>query len=258
MKYVQRSVTQVCLYMALVVVNATSAHVGFANPLDGQIRQLIVGIAPDWNSSKGSLILFERGSDDEWHSVPEGRWDVLFGKNGLAWGRGISGFGDQEEGRCKTERDGRAPAGCFRIGRIYTYDSELPFGADFPFHQVTLADAWSDDPSLPNYNEFVTIPDVQHPPAGFAKAKMRHGDFAYRWLIEIRHNSDPPHPGVGSAIFFHIRRGVTRPTSGCTSMAEANLVQLIQWLRAEDRPVYLLLPREEYLKKQADWKLPNL
>ena len=39
---------------------------------------------------------------------------------------------------------------------------------------------------------------------------MRSGDFAYHWLIEIRHNSDPPVPGAGSAIFFHIRRGVNQ------------------------------------------------
>ena len=71
---------------------------------------------------------------------------------------------------------------------------------------------------------------------------MRHDDFAYRWLIEVRHNSDPPVAGDGSAIFFHIRRGVTRPTAGCTTMAEDDLVRVMKWLRANRKPCYALLP----------------
>ena len=104
----------------------------------------------------------------------------------------------------------RRPA-FFEIGKIYTYDAQLPAGADFPFHQVTTADAWIDDVNHPDYNRFVTDPDPANPPPWFAKQKMRHNDFAYRWLVEVRHNSDPPVSGAGSAIFFHIRRGVSSP-----------------------------------------------
>jgi L,D-peptidoglycan transpeptidase YkuD (ErfK/YbiS/YcfS/YnhG family) len=85
---------------------------------------------------------------------------------------------------------------------------------------------------------------------------MRPGDFAYRWLIEIRHNSDPPVPGAGSAIFFHTRRGVTRPTAGCTTMAKEDLVRTITWLKAAARPCYALLPQAEYEQKWRSWNLP--
>ncbi len=210
--------------------------------LDASVRQLIVSIAPDWDTAQGKLQRFERDpaiGSGAWQPVGAA-WPVLYGKNGLAWGRGLPGFGATEPGRRKGERDGRAPAGGFRIGTIYTYDSALPAGSTYPkFHTVTTADAWGDNPALPEiYNRFVTIPDPAHPPAWFEKAKMRHGDFAYRWLVEIRHNSDPaPVLGAGSAIFFHIRRGETRPTSGCTTMAESRLVELIRWLRADSRPV---------------------
>jgi L,D-peptidoglycan transpeptidase YkuD (ErfK/YbiS/YcfS/YnhG family) len=144
------------------------------------------------------------------------------------------------------------------MGRIYTYDAQLPPGADYPFHQVTTADAWVDDVHSPDYNKFVTIDDPAHPPAWFEKQKMRHNDFAYRWLVEIRHNSDPPNPGEGSAIFFHIRRGESRPTSGCTTMAESDLVRLITWLRSPQHPCYVLLPLTEYEKKLRSWNLPPL
>jgi L,D-peptidoglycan transpeptidase YkuD (ErfK/YbiS/YcfS/YnhG family) len=223
-----------------------------AQALDSDVRQLVVSIAPGWNSSSGRMQMFERGGDGAWKAVSK-PVQVLYGKNGLVWGRGI--LGSAEPGIHKVEHDGRAPAGVFKIGKIYTYDARLPEGADYPFHQVTAADAWVDDLSLPEYNQFVSI-DPKNPPPWFEKQKMRHNDFAYRWLVEIRHNSDPPVPGAGSAIFFHIRRGVTRPTSGCTTMAEEDLVSLIRWLRAGKHPEYVLLPWSEYQRKWQTWGLP--
>jgi L,D-peptidoglycan transpeptidase YkuD (ErfK/YbiS/YcfS/YnhG family) len=231
---------------------ASSAH---AAGVPGDCEQLIVGLAPSWNSMRGELQRFERSGGGPWRHVG-GQSPVLFGKNGLAWGRGLAG--QEENGLRKKERDGRAPAGVFQIGRIYTYDPALPAGADFPFHQVTKADAWIDDPTRPDYNRFVTIDDPKHPPPWFAKEKMRHNDFAYRWLVEVRHNSDPPLPNEGSAIFFHIRRGSARPTSGCTTMAESDLVHLITWLRSAHHPCYVLLPRAVYGEKAETWGLPAL
>ncbi len=215
--------------------------------------QLLVATAPGWNSFQGELRRFERSRGGEW--VAQGAAvPVLFGKAGLAWGTGLAG--QNEKGLRKKERDKRAPAGVFRIGKIYTYDAELPAGANYPFRQVTKADAWVDDPTLPNYNRFVTIPDPANPPPWFEKQEMRHNDFAYRWLVEVRHNSDPPVPGEGSAIFFHIRRGETRPTAGCTTMAEEELVRVIRWLRADRHPCYALLPAAEYGTKWEAWNLP--
>jgi L,D-peptidoglycan transpeptidase YkuD (ErfK/YbiS/YcfS/YnhG family) len=235
--------------LALFCLTAVQA---FAGELGGDVKQLIVSIAPDWDTSGGRLQCFDRTADG-WKAAT-GAWPVLYGKSGLAWGRGVLGTG--EPGLHKQEHDGRAPAGVFRIGTIYTYDSALPDGAKYPFHTVGPGDAWVDDGSNPHYNRFVAV-DPNNPPPWFEKQKMRHGDFAYRWLVEIRHNADPPVPGNGSAIFFHIRRGVTRPTAGCTTMAEENLVGLIRFLRADRNPHYALLPRSEYEKKWKAWGLPS-
>ncbi len=216
------------------------------------ITQLIIGIAPNWDSMNGRLQRFDKTAEG-WQAagppVP-----VLFGKFGLAWGRGLITGTDQ--GPVKKERDHRAPAGVFRIGMIYTYDRSLPAGADYPFHTVGEGDAWVDDVHNPHYNEQVTV-DPKNPPPWFEKQKMRRGDFAYRWLVEIRHNADPPWPGYGSAIFFHIRRGPTRPSSGCTTMAEKELVEMIRWLRKEKNPAYVCLPKSEYLARWKSWGLPS-
>jgi L,D-peptidoglycan transpeptidase YkuD (ErfK/YbiS/YcfS/YnhG family) len=209
-------------------------------------------VAADWDASTGKLQFFEK-ANGEWKAsgpvIP-----VLYGKNGLVWGRGV--YGTEEPGAHKQERDGRAPAGVFKIGTIYTYDPALPSGAKYPFHTVGAGDAWVDDITSANYNKFVTV-DPTNPPPWFEKQKMRHGDFAYRWLVEIRHNSDPPVPNGGSAIFFHIRRGPTRKSAGCTTMAEDDLVKLIRWLRADKHPHYALLPRSEYEAKWKVWGLPS-
>ena len=223
------------------------------NGVPDDCTQLIVAVAPNWNSAHGRLQLFERPGGGDWKPVAR-PFPVLFGKKGIAWGSGLAG--QNESGLRKKERDGCAPAGVFRIGKIYTYDARLPQGADYPFHQVTAGDAWIDDMRSPDYNRFVTIDDPAHSPPWFEKQKMRHGDFAYRWLVEIRHNSDPPVAGQGSAIFFHIRRGVNRPTTGCTTMAEPDLVKLIRWLRALRNPCYVLLPAAEYDLKWQSWNLP--
>lgn len=241
-------------WVAVFIGLATLASVNIraqAGPLDS-VDQLIVSIAPTWDSSTGKLQRFERAGG-KWKAVGS-PISVLYGRNGLVWGRGV--LGTDEPGPHKVEKDKRAPAGLFRIGKIYTYDSELPKGSDYPFHTVTKADAWIDDPTHPQYNQHVVIDDPANPPAWFDKQKMRHNDFAYRWLVEIRHNSDPPEAGAGSAIFFHIRRGPKRPSAGCTTMAEDDLVTLIRWLRADKNPHYLLLPREEYQAKWKAWGLP--
>jgi L,D-peptidoglycan transpeptidase YkuD (ErfK/YbiS/YcfS/YnhG family) len=237
------------LFLGLVMISRSNAR---ADGVPSNCSQVIVAIAPDWNSMRGKLQRFERAKDN-WNPV-DAPIPVLFGKNGLAWGSGLAG--QNEAGLHKKERDGRAPAGVFAIGEVFGYEPKLPPGGDYSYHQVTESDIWSDDPRSPHYNRHVVI-DPQSPPDNYSHEKMRSGDFAYHWLVEIRHNSDPPVPGDGSAIFFHIRRGVNRATTGCTTMAEPELVKMITWFRASKHPCYVLLPMDEYEKKWRSWNLPS-
>ncbi|HEV3410151.1 MAG TPA: L,D-transpeptidase family protein [Chthoniobacterales bacterium] len=240
---------QRCVVGAALLVLGSSAH---AAGVPDDCTQLLVGTAAGWDSTRGQLRLFERQRGGQW--TPRGpAIPVLFGRKGIAWGSGL--VGQNEPGLRKKERDGRAPAGIFRLGKVYTYDKQLPAGSDYPFHTVTDADVWSDDPRSPNYNRHMII-DPDNPPDNYSRERMRPDDFAYRWLIEVRHNSDPPVPGDGSAIFFHIRRGVNRPSVGCTTMAEQDLVRVIRWLRAPANPCYALLPLDAYREKWKEWKLP--
>jgi L,D-peptidoglycan transpeptidase YkuD (ErfK/YbiS/YcfS/YnhG family) len=241
------SLVKFCLLLLLLPIFSRAE-----DRMNPSVTQIIIGIAPTWDSMNGRLQRFDK-TPEGWRAagppIP-----VLFGKSGLAWGRGL--INGEGQAPVKMEHDHRAPAGIFRIGTIYTYDRSLPPGADYPFYTVGEGDAWVDDVRDPHYNEHVTV-DAHHPPPWFEKQKMRRGDFAYRWLVEIRHNADPPWPGYGSAIFFHIRRGPTRPSAGCTTMAEKDLVELIRWLRANANPVYACLPQSEYQDRWKSWGLPE-
>ena len=221
----------------------------------GSARQLLVAIAPDWNSHRANMQCYQRESERAaWKPAFANAWPVLLGKNGLAWGRGI--FTPPADSKpIKTEKDGRAPAGVFKLGSVYGYQPAPPDGARWPYVQVGAYDAWIDDPKLPHYNEHVRVEPSQVPD-WFEGQKMRLGDKAYRWLIEIRHNTDPAQPGSGSAIFFHVRRGTDRPTAGCTSMGVEDLEAVIRWLRPDAKPCYVLLPQEEFNKLRDPWGLP--
>ena len=224
-----------------------------ASGIKPETSQLVVAVAGSWTAFRGKLQCFERSGKSAWRPVLATPIAVLLGRNGLAWGRGIfSGSGS----RIKREGDGCAPAGVFPIGRVYGEANELLAGARYPYHQVTRRDAWVDDPGNPLYNRHVRIDPGKPVPGWFEKERMRLGDPAYHWLIEICHNSNPPKPGFGSAIFFHTRRGLDRPTAGCTAMARGDLEQVIRFLREEANPHYVLLPADEYAKYRKPWGLP--
>ncbi|NOX99560.1 MAG: hypothetical protein GXP30_07515 [Verrucomicrobia bacterium] len=225
--------------------------------LPSNVRQLLIATTADKNSHRGQLWVFHKPqANSDWQAALFSKpVPILLGSKGLAWGRGSL---LNPKGQVKKERDGRAPAGSFAIGKLYGYAAKPPKGTALPYHQVGKWDAWPDDPANPYYNRHVVIDPRRGIPSWFEKQKMRHGDFAYEWLLEIRHNADPPLAGAGSVIFFHIRRGPDRATSGCTTMEKSNLIRIIQWLRPKGHPQYVLLPRSDYKRLKNHWQLPNI
>lgn len=235
---------------------AVSLFLGFAAcsaPAESpQPQQLVVAIAPNANTFSGTLQLYTRNAQGTW--VTDGEpWPVLFGKNGLAWGRGLH---PAQPGLQKVERDGRSPAGRFAIGLALGNEPQLPPGSHgWPFHAKTPNDAWIDDPALPNYNHLIQVP-AENRPAWFDKQRLKLDDPAYHWLLLIEHNYPDSVPGAGSAIFFHVRRGEAVPTAGCTTMPREKLEHLLRWLRPETHPEFILLAQPDYNRLWKEWKLP--
>ncbi len=219
-------------------------------------EQLLLSIAPDEKSTLGMMRGYSRESPSQPWKESFPCTAVIYGKNGIAWGRGLH---EPQTGLQKKEGDGRAPAGRFKIGFAMGYAKQLPVGnKNWPYHQVTERDAWIDNPSIPeHYNHLYTLNPNQTPPPWFESQRKRLGDFAYEWKILIEHNYQNPIPGEGSAIFFHIRRGETKPSFGCTVMEKAILEKLLCWLDPQSSSCdYVLLTETDYLRLKSDWQLP--
>ena len=227
------------------------------NTLGLGAKQIVVCLADNNESSEGTLQLFSRDAAGQWK--PDTKpWAVMFGRKGLAWGRGIN---PAQPGPQKTNGDGRNPAGLFKIGMVLGYASSLPEGAKgWPYHQVTDRDAWIDDPKLTQfpYNHLYTLPPGEPFPDWWPKEYMHLNDFAYQWLILIEHNYDNPVPEAGNEIYFHIRRGEHYRTAGCTTMKLDDLERIVKWLQPGSDAMVVELTKADYARFWQAWHLPPL
>jgi L,D-peptidoglycan transpeptidase YkuD (ErfK/YbiS/YcfS/YnhG family) len=215
--------------------------------------QCIVGVAETWNSSHATLRLYQK-SGGRW--VPDGDpWQARLGKNGLAWGRGI--HPNPKGASTKKEGDLRAPAGVFTLGGVWGYASSIRKHPKLPYRKVTSRDLWVEDPASAHYNHNVILDD-EPATAWEKKQQMKQTDPVHSLKLFIAHNAPPTVvPNEGSSIFFHIwRDGGGRPTAGCTTMDEAKLKALIAKIDPTRRPLYILLPKNEYDSYRKAWKLP--
>lgn len=239
----------------LLAIAATIAMImpAAAFEIPSSSRQLILGIADDWNSSKATLRLYEK-SGAKWQPVGD-PWPSRLGKNGLVWGRGLHPV--PAGATTKKEGDMRAPAGVFSVGGAWGYQASIPKHPKLFYRQVTPRDLWVEDPQSPHYNRNLIL-DRDPATAWEKKQQMKQSDPAHALKLFIAHNAPPKViPNAGSSIFFHIwRAGGTKPTAGCTTMDEQKLRSLIARIDPTRHPVYVLLPSAEYEKYRAQWKLP--
>ena len=113
------------------------------------IQQVVLVTASSWTSDEGKLHLFSK-VEERWR--PEGGdTPVMLGKNGLGWGSGIhQPVGDPPQ---KAEGDSKAPAGVFRLGPAFGYDSKPPAGTSVPYQCITKNDYYVDDVESEDYNQ---------------------------------------------------------------------------------------------------------
>jgi len=239
------------IFLLFLTITWASAQV------PGNCSQVIVGIAKNWQSSHVSLSVYEK-QGKLWNRIGK-TWQGRLGSKGLAWGQGIHPRTDQTA-PVKVEGDKKAPAGIFKIGGAFGYATQIARHPQLPYRCITSRDLWVEDRESPSYNKHIIL---KHSPdtTWEQKAQMRQNDHAHSLKLYIGHNDaimgGKPVPGLGSAIFFHIwRGGGSKPTAGCTTMAEAMLKQLIARIDPNKNPVYVLLPESEYQRLQKTWRLP--
>lgn len=205
--------------------------------LPPETRQVVLVMAADCTSRAGSLRRFERSRFSAGWRARAPSHPVVLGRNGLAWGLGLHIL--PEGAPVKQEGDGKGPIGIFRLGIAFGEAAAPVPGSVWPYRQATDRDFFVDDPESPDYNRWVTL-GTGAPEARWSSfERMRRTDDLYRLGVVVEHNVSPPVAGHGSAIFLHLWKGPDHPTSGCTAMAEADLLELVQWLRPEANPLFV-------------------
>jgi L,D-peptidoglycan transpeptidase YkuD (ErfK/YbiS/YcfS/YnhG family) len=222
--------------------------VAMAQGLDGS-DQLIVVTSKNWDDIQATAQRYERhGKTFEKFEAP---FAVVLGKNGMGWGKGL--LAPDQEGPVKQEGDGKAPAGMFKLGTAFGYgpsaETRLPYLALTPTIECV------DDSQSARYNKLVDGAVVAKD--WTSSERMRRSDDLYRQGIFIEHNT-PATPTAGSCIFFHIWRGPTAPTRGCTAMDPADIARLLDWLDPGKSPVLVQLPEAQYEQLRERWNLPEL
>ncbi len=196
--------------------------------LPSSARQLIVVSSPTTTpAAPGYLATFATydrvGPRSPWRPVFRG-WRAETGSGHLL--------------RVRHEGDHATPIGVFGIGLTMYGNEPDPGGLHYRYHQLVCGDWWDEDPFSPRYNQFVYVPCGVAPGfAGWSEALWTE-TVAYPYFAVIKFNMDPTVAGPaapGSGIFLH--SWMDGPTEGCVALPEAELLDVLRWLKPSADPV---------------------
>lgn len=190
-----------------------------------------------------------------------GKWKLQFsnaivlGRKGLALGDGLVNL--KIAGPVKHEGDKRSPAGIFSIGTAFGYAPKKEAGW-IKTHYVQAFDTLIcvDDANSANYNKLVDKDTARHDYNSFEYMHLKKDN--YKWGLFINHNSDKVIPGDGSCVFMHIWENDHTGTTGCTAMAESNMVRILRWINANDKPLLVQMPLSVYRQIKRRFGLPAI
>lgn len=235
-------------------------------------EQLILVVSSDWEAVSGQLQRFERKREGSWQPVSQ-PFDIVLGKKGLGWGRGVFDPAVRERYLSRKEGDKRAPAGVFTLGTAFGLASEQEASRwltlRMPYLHLAQDIRCIGASDSRYYNQLLHLNAVKKDWANdrdneYMRLDAIRDEGAYRWGVFVNHNTlDNPAPFTrdkisGSCIFLHIWKGPGIGTSGCTAMAKSNLLKLLNWLDASRHPVLVQLPLSEYKLLQSSWGLPKV
>lgn len=121
----------------------------------------------------------------------------------------------------KREGDGASPAGTWPLRYVlYRPDRVARPTTGLPVRALAQTDGWCDCPGDRRYNRAVELP------YGASAEAMWRDDHLYDFVVVLGYNDDPPHPGRGSAIFFHLAEAYAA-TAGCVAISRADMVRLL-------------------------------
>lgn len=200
-------------------------------------QQLIVVLSDEINATAASMQRYEQ--QERWIKIGD-KIPVTLGRSGL----GYAAFKEP----LKNEGDGRSPSGLFPITSTFGYDNNITF--KLPYWHVDENLYCVDDVNDSRYNKILRIFDKSALPASYEV--MRRSDGVYRYGAVVGYN-DSGVKGRGSCIFIHLNKSDRTPTSGCTAMDEALLIELLKWLDPVKKPQILQIVKSECGKYREEF-----
>lgn len=258
------------LLLGVLLVMPMAQAQPVAPPIPNDSTQLLLVLTDGWQAIPAKLYRFDReDATGSWR--PAGApIQAVVGKKGMGWGRGLHSASDTN-GDYRVEFDKRAPAGIFELGPVFGLHPEAQARKELgelamPYTELKPGMFCIGDHASSHYNQIV---DVAKTPKDWIDDRNEdmhkiavNDEQAYLWGVFIRHNSDGPSTRrdriSGSCIFLHIWAGAGQGTAGCTAMARADMVSVIQWLNQAQRPILVQLPKSEYLRLKTAWGLPEV
>ncbi len=217
---------------------------------DHQQALLVIG------ESKGCCLakmwLFEKTYD--WQQVGS-KIDVVVGCNGFAWSHGLHGSCPEGE-ETRTEGSKTTPLGIYPIDSVFGLNPlEECEPYNLPYIHFNSSVFAVDDVKSQYYNMIVDANVVEK---DWQSAEDVSQISFYKYGAVVGFNTQPIDKEAGSAIFLHVWKAPVIPTAGCTAMSEANMIQVIKWLKRDANPVLVQLTRADYLKYKKSWNLPDI
>ena len=206
-------------------------------------QQIILVVSKDFNSSSGFLECYE----DEKKAFDT--ITVNLGKNGLGWGLGEIKLKQKSNEPLKKEGDKKAPAGVFKLTKIFGYAKNRKFHMPYIFTSQNLICV--DDSNNDKYNQIIHMPKKEPKSFEFMKRK----DKQYELGVVVEHN---PHAikEHGSCIFMHVQKYPHATTVGCTSMSLKEIKKIASWLDKSKNPILIQIPASS--KEEIKRLFPNL
>ncbi len=217
-----------------------------------QAEQMLLVVTHGWDATVGRLYRFQRTQTQQaWRAVGSGI-EIVVGKQGLAWGKGLSPLSEKEP--AKKEGDGRGPAGVFKLVSSFGFAPQSKAVSGLPYEQITASSHCIDDPHSDYYAQLIS--NQGGTSTDWKSSEQLKAEPLYQLAIATDYNMNHTVRGAGSCIFLHAYRGKWQGIAGCTAMDRYELTGLVRWLRAGAHPVLVQLPKETYESLKTAWALP--